>query len=304
MAITTGTPISLLPAPTADIALNKDDVLAALGAAPAASLAAKANLTGGNIISGPQQNSGIVTSSAALSIDPTQLPNQAQVRAITSPAYVDPLVDWHFGGWSGSGALASRGFKAGVDLTLIGNPTETNSSLGIARSFNGMTMWAESNAVARTTFDRINNGEHFTLLLDGDFPSTTYPVETPIIGSHIIGKHTPRGFLCFYGYNVNSVSFAYFTNPSTIIGTISLFGFGAINKILIFGQITNGVTFRIYNSSGAMRETQIGSGVPFDQPSDIAPYILRSTSSPPQWNQAIASGSFRRIRLYDRVLDI
>jgi hypothetical protein len=49
--------------------------------------ATKANLSGGNIISGPQQNSGAVFSSAALGTDPTQLPNQAQVIALFPSIY-------------------------------------------------------------------------------------------------------------------------------------------------------------------------------------------------------------------------
>jgi len=44
--------------------------------------ATKSNLVGGNIFSGTQQNSGIVTSSAALGTNPTQFPNQAQVPSV------------------------------------------------------------------------------------------------------------------------------------------------------------------------------------------------------------------------------
>jgi hypothetical protein len=46
--------------------------------------ATKANLTGGNAFTGTQQNSGIVTSSAALGTDATQLPNQAQTKGLIS----------------------------------------------------------------------------------------------------------------------------------------------------------------------------------------------------------------------------
>jgi hypothetical protein len=277
--------------------------------------AGKANLSGGNILSGSQQNSGIVTSSAALGTDPTQLPTQAQVKSILAPAYVEPLVDLNLAGWDRATALLNSGSANSCNVTLTGTPLEVETTRGAGLDFGGGNKFGEFNAALTRRFDRIVNGRPFTLILEGDNLISNTLVAANFLLSNFAGWPNPPFIQIMSDTTIGGlgglVRLLIISSDSTTTVHLGISNYNALNannitKIYASGSTNSPVVFYLEQQNGQRfvanwlnsgTSSTIGSNTN-TMANNLQLCRERSSSS----NSSAAKIS--RIRLYDRVLDI
>lgn len=266
--------------------------------------ATKANLTGGNVFIGNQQNSGIVTSSAALGTDPKQLPTQAQVRTIIAPAYVEPLVDYHFAAWSGTGTLASRGLKTVQALTMHGTPSEVETPQGLSRQFTNV----QRATVDAGFFVRLHQGLAVTMVIEGQtlMPHTAGTTAS-LIGLDDIFSVDCVGFQLRYEPSGNGTWLFGIRRNNTTIEVVSVTSIHTVAnaplvRVIISGSSTTGYSIKYILANGnILTSTIAANAVPVN--SDPASRWL-SINYNGRDNNAYGTTTIRRIRLYDQILDI